>query len=66
MRATERQREKESSPPGVDTTCLDSRWGRSDREVLMVCRAFSRGAVGHTHTYMRTAVIYPAPFMLVL
>ena len=69
LRVTERQREKESSSPGVDTTCLDSRWGRSDREVLMVCGAFSRGTVGHTHihthTHTCTVVIHPAPFMLV-
>lgn len=70
MRETERQREKQSFPPGVDTTCLDSRWGRSDREVLMVCGAFSRGTVGHTHTHTRTyictLVIHPALFILVL
>lgn len=66
MRETERQREKESSPPGVDTTCLDNRWGRSDREVLMVFGAFSNGAIGHIHTNTCTLVIHPAPFMPVL
>lgn len=53
LRETERQREKESFPLGVDTTCLDSRWGRSDGEVLMVF-GVSAGAqwVIYTHIYM--------------
>lgn len=55
---------------GVDTTCLDSRWGKSDGETRMVYRSFNRGTVGHlhtfthTHTFPFTLIIHPAPFML--